>query len=366
MSQSEQDLVIRALFELIGTTNKQYVEFGFNNNEMCAGTGANTCRLFQSGWRGLLLDGGHRNESINLRLEKISSYNIAHLFRKHGVPKAVDYVSIDIDSYDLWVLEALLASEYRPRVISVEYNSNIPWRYALSYPDAARFSVGPLPDRIHHSPTESKTGKDEPSNHNCFVGASARAFDEVARAFGYTIVAVVPPLDLFLVQNDTAARYGLPHTPSPPTRRPFRELERKRQRARLPVLSRHSVWNVEVREWLDHGQPLNSFGSMAMTPAQAANLVDYTVWRGHMLAAAAMDDAVAAARRSAAHQVTQMAHDEIRCFRHLRNFNASALAVGAAAPPAVGRNRHKSKRLVMQSSIGDGQSVSQRIGIATK
>ena len=124
MSQAGQHLVLSSLFKLIGTTNKQYVEFGYNTNEICGYTGPNTCMMWRAGWTGLLMDGGHQNESINLQREMISSVNIASLFRKHSVPRDVDYVSVDIDSSDIWVLDRLL-EEYAPRVVSCEYNSNV-------------------------------------------------------------------------------------------------------------------------------------------------------------------------------------------------------------------------------------------------
>ena len=40
-------------------------------------------------------------------------------FQKHNVPIELDYLSIDIDSADLWVMRSIL-SVYRPRVITVE------------------------------------------------------------------------------------------------------------------------------------------------------------------------------------------------------------------------------------------------------
>ncbi len=40
----------------------------------------------------------------------LSSANIVSLFEKYKVPFAADYVSIDIDSTDLWIFRAILAS----------------------------------------------------------------------------------------------------------------------------------------------------------------------------------------------------------------------------------------------------------------
>jgi hypothetical protein len=105
------------------------------------------CSLHRQGWTGLLLDGGNKNETINLHKEFICPDTIVGIFDKFKVPLEADYVrlvqlvtrafsmsfwhrgpiksvrcactrSVDIDSYDLWVLRALLKSGYRPRVVT--------------------------------------------------------------------------------------------------------------------------------------------------------------------------------------------------------------------------------------------------------
>jgi hypothetical protein len=126
-SQGQQDGALAYIFENIGLgpAGGYYVEFGFNTREQCSGTGPNTCELWRRGWRGLLLDGQNENATINLHKEWISARTIVSVFEKHGVPEEPDYVSIDIDSLDFYVMWAILASpRYRPRVLSVEYNSN--------------------------------------------------------------------------------------------------------------------------------------------------------------------------------------------------------------------------------------------------
>ena len=50
------------------------------------------------------------NASINLHKELVYSHNIVALLEKYGVPKHLDYVSIDVDSTDIWLVEALLRS----------------------------------------------------------------------------------------------------------------------------------------------------------------------------------------------------------------------------------------------------------------
>jgi SAM-dependent methyltransferase len=133
-SQTMQDGVLEEIFSRLGTTNKQFVEFGFDSDAYeSGGGGANTRLLHAKGWRGLLLDGGHANPAINLHKATLSPENIVDLFAEHGVPDEPDYISIDLDSCDIWLFLAL-AKRYRPRVVTIEYNSNFPAGSTLAWP----------------------------------------------------------------------------------------------------------------------------------------------------------------------------------------------------------------------------------------
>jgi hypothetical protein len=77
------------------------------------------------GWRGILFDGEFSNDEINLRKEFIIPSTVGDVFKKYNVPKDVDYISVDIDSCDVFVLEAILSARYRPRVVTIEYNCMI-------------------------------------------------------------------------------------------------------------------------------------------------------------------------------------------------------------------------------------------------
>ncbi|KAL3903936.1 MAG: hypothetical protein SGPRY_011480, partial [Prymnesium sp.] len=91
------------------------------------GTERNTRYLEERhGWRGLLLDGGFANPAVNLHQVFIKPGNIRSIFTKHRVPSHFDLLSIDIDSYDLWVWRKLCAgrSAYRPRVVVIEFDRN--------------------------------------------------------------------------------------------------------------------------------------------------------------------------------------------------------------------------------------------------
>ena len=72
----------------------------------------------------LLLDGGNQNPKINLKKVIFWPDNIVDHFRRFEVKPSFDLLSVDTDSYDFFMLEAILVANYTPRVIIVEYNAN--------------------------------------------------------------------------------------------------------------------------------------------------------------------------------------------------------------------------------------------------
>jgi hypothetical protein len=187
-SQGNQDRVLHSLFgpNHLGVTNKFYVEFGFNQDSYDeVGSGPNTERLYKkAGWSGLEMDGSHENVTMNLRKEFITRDNVASLFTKYEVPKEPDYVSVDIDSCDLWVFLGIVESEFRPRVFTVEYNAY--WPLEKSVTNVCKRADGKLyrwhGDNMH--------------------GASLAALNKAANDNGYTIVYVTKVLDAFMVRKD--------------------------------------------------------------------------------------------------------------------------------------------------------------------
>ena len=51
--------------------------------------------------------------------------NIVQLFREFQVKTHFDLLSVDMDSYDWFILERILEAGYKPRVIVVEININM-------------------------------------------------------------------------------------------------------------------------------------------------------------------------------------------------------------------------------------------------
>ncbi|MEI6828824.1 MAG: hypothetical protein WCK64_03090 [Synechococcaceae cyanobacterium ELA445] len=181
-SQSYQDELLDLIFGNIGTVNSTpfCVEFGFNSSSLTGGSGVNVASLIlKDNWKSLLLDGDNECPEINLHKHYLSSSNISDIFRQYDVPKQPEYVSIDVDSTDLWLFEALL-KEYRAMVFSVEYNAHYPLDAAITFPND-------LNERW-----EGDRG----------YGASLKALTIVAKKYGYSLLWVVPCLDAFFVRND--------------------------------------------------------------------------------------------------------------------------------------------------------------------
>lgn len=178
-SQRGQDGIIEFIFNNIGITNKFCVEFGFNTTDLTGGSGANVARLIlEDNWTFLLLDRDYENLNINLHKELLTFENIGDIFKKHSVPQSPDYVSIDVDSIDLWLFKGILMAGYRPRLISVEYNC----RFLIT----ASATVKP----------NATWGDDD------VFGASLLALQKVAEEFGYHLIYVESECDAFFIRDD--------------------------------------------------------------------------------------------------------------------------------------------------------------------
>ena len=111
----------------------------------------------------------------------VTPKNINEVFAKHSVPKELDLLSIDIDSYDLALWKAL-SDEYQPRVVAIEMNPNFPMKTKATI-----------------------RGNDENwswDNYSKFYGSSFGAMYEFAKSKGYTYVYNMAFTDIFFIRND--------------------------------------------------------------------------------------------------------------------------------------------------------------------
>jgi hypothetical protein len=124
-SQTDEDGIIEAIFNSIPPRSSYFVEFGigphWEDREYINGLEGNCVNLRNKNWSGLFMDGGDHPPKYDIKKEFIEPTNVNTLFRKHGVPKDVDVISIDVDGQDYWIF---MACYFRPILFIVEYNPN--------------------------------------------------------------------------------------------------------------------------------------------------------------------------------------------------------------------------------------------------
>ena len=141
-SQSDEDGIIREIFNRISSTNKIFVEFGIGN-----GLENNTLSLLFDDWQGLWIDASSHSvknirkhffeviESKQLTVLEsfITRENINDLISSAIKSTEIDLLSIDIDGNDYHILDAITCVQ--PRVIVIEYNAKFtpPILYCMAY-----------------------------------------------------------------------------------------------------------------------------------------------------------------------------------------------------------------------------------------
>jgi hypothetical protein len=196
-SQNAEDGMIQEIFRRIGTTDRTFVEIGVGD-----GKENNTAFLLAQGWKGYWIDGNPTFlEAIRNRIDladeclkclacHVTRENAASVLRKLGVPAHFDLLCLDIDQNTYYAWEGL--TQFRPRVVVVEYNAVIPpgldWK--------ARYA----PDRVWDG------------SHN--FGASLKAFEVFARQLGYCLVGCdFIGVNAFFVRADLVAdKFAAPFT----------------------------------------------------------------------------------------------------------------------------------------------------------
>lgn len=199
--------------------------------------GSNTYALFSNGWRGVGFEGSNRKvcklagaykyyPRVSAANCVVTPENVVPLLKAYNIEREFGVLSLDIDSYDYWVLDALLA-EFRPRVVVTEINEKIP--------PPIRFVVKYDPDfqMTHH-----------------FFGYSIASLAELAARHNYAILEVeynnafLAPLELDGVRpRDAADAYREGYLNRPDRREKFRA------NANMEIL--HTLRPEEAVKFLD-------------------------------------------------------------------------------------------------------------------
>lgn len=165
-TQFGQGGVLRKIFEIIGTTNKFFIEFGSDGHDYGE---SNTAHLRTLGFSGLLMSPIiYQQAKYKVHPHLVSADNVNDLFVQYDVPEAPDFLSIDIDGMDFYVWQAI---KCRPRVISVECNGFFGRDVDCVMPHDPNYFLPPQYPRSN------------------YAGASFRAMYNLNRNKGYTYVA---------------------------------------------------------------------------------------------------------------------------------------------------------------------------------
>jgi hypothetical protein len=183
-SQNGEDGITEMLVQLFykDSKDKFYVEFGVEDGKEC-----NT-RILRTKyeWDGLCMDGSHEDKSINLQKEFITREGIVELFEKHNVPKHINYLCVDIDYNDFYVLKKILDSSYTCDIIVCEYNGV-------------------------HSPTEDKVVKYRSNrmwDGSNYFGVSILTLTKLCNAHGYKLVACDKKgVNAFFVRDELVEKF---------------------------------------------------------------------------------------------------------------------------------------------------------------
>lgn len=202
-SQNGEDGILLNLFSRIGATSRRFLEFGCGTGLEC--NSANLALGF--GWSGLLLDanpthvtkartffddhlGPHR-ERVSVRCGFVTPDNINELIENASSAQGdLDLLSIDVDSIDYWIWEAV-ADRFRPRLVVCEYNASFGPERSVTVSSRDGFD----PFDLHPS--------------GFYHGVSLSALHGLAHARDYQLIGCDSAgVNAFFVRRDCAA--GLP------------------------------------------------------------------------------------------------------------------------------------------------------------
>jgi hypothetical protein len=180
-SQHGEDGVTVEVFRRVGTEHRRAVELG------CGVNGGNAGVLTAGlGWETLLVDGDpdllvharriFSSSPATIVQAWIAAETINTLLGEHGFDRDVDYLGIDLDGIDYWILSVLTI---RPRLIVVEFNPFFGPDVAVTVPYQPDFDRTKRVDMRHVLPKG-------------YFGASINAFERLARSKDYRLIGAAP------------------------------------------------------------------------------------------------------------------------------------------------------------------------------
>ena len=183
-SQNQEDGMIAEVFARIGATSRRFIEFGVEDGLEC-----NSTFLLMQGWRGAWIEGLQANVAkaraafaaypVRVVGRYITVENADAVIAELAEGEEVDLLSIDVDTIDYWLWQAI--STVKPRLVVIEYNA--------TWPPFMRKTVA-------HDPAMQWDGSN-------FSGASLGALEALGRKKGYCLVGCsLAGVNAFFVRED--------------------------------------------------------------------------------------------------------------------------------------------------------------------
>ena len=196
-SQNGEDGLILYLLARVGVESHFVVEIGTEDGREC-----NSANLILNyGWHGCLIEAAehwadkardyfktcHAADRVKIINTRAEPESINSVLTRSGVPEHIDVLSIDIDSYDYWLWQAL--EVVTPRIAVIEYNA----------------SFGP--DRSITIPYPQTT----PAQSNpMYHGVSLTALQKLGERKGYVLAGCDDRgINSFFVRRDLAGAAGI-------------------------------------------------------------------------------------------------------------------------------------------------------------
>lgn len=177
-SQNGEDGIINFLLSMCKKKNRYFVEIGAADGLENNSANLAIVRKFSgimvegdpaSSWRSKIL--GEFNMGVDHLNTFVTLKSLPDIIRRMRYPDP-DFLSIDIDGNDYWILNAFLNCQVRPKIICVEYNSTYGPEKSVTIPYQENF----------YFKSANPSG--------LYYGASVNAFRKLMAGNGYKFVTV--------------------------------------------------------------------------------------------------------------------------------------------------------------------------------
>jgi hypothetical protein len=226
-SYANEMVTIEALLKKLGIKDGFAVDVAASDGL----TQSSTYKLFLNGWKGFCMEMDpvkfsklaflyRQFEDVRLQKTRVTPNNIASCLNAAEVPQKFDFLNMDIDSYDLRVIESMLEEGFSPSLISMEVNEKIPPEIFFT----VEF------DEHHYWQVDH------------FFGCSLNASNEILSDYGYVLIKLEWNNAMF-IHKETAKNLDIPTlTVKEAYNLGYKERSQRKQMFR---------WNKDVDYWLD-------------------------------------------------------------------------------------------------------------------